>query len=249
MKICAIIPARMGSTRLQNKPLIRLAGKAMIVRVCEGSAQSKRIDKVIVATDSEQIRTVVEAAGFDCVMTSKDCKSGTDRVREAAQNLDGYDLIVNVQGDEPLISGEVIDQAIEQFLQSDCDMGTIASRKLSIDEYKSPDKVKLVLNKRNEAMYFSRATIPFNRDQDQLPENALLHIGIYLYKPVFLDQFVSLTDSQLEDIEKLEQLRVLENGFRISVAVTDYESIGVDVIDDIKRVEERLTGKLNEEQN
>ena len=240
MKVCAIIPARLGSTRLQNKPLIELAGKAMILRVCEGTSKSKLVDKVIVATDSEKIKQCVESAGYECIMTSVQCKSGTDRVKEAVDKIEKYDMIVNVQGDEPLITAAVIDDAITHFSKSDCQVGTVASRSITIKEYNSPDKVKVVLNKKDEALYFSRAEIPFNRDAKNLPKNALLHIGIYLYRPEFLKTYVNLPNSDLEDIEKLEQLRILENGYSISVVATDYESIGVDTRSDIKRVEERL---------
>jgi 3-deoxy-manno-octulosonate cytidylyltransferase (CMP-KDO synthetase) len=237
-RICAIIPARMASTRLPNKPLRHIANKPMIEWVYKRVKSCDRLDDVYVATDHKDIYDCVVNFGGKAIMTSVDCPTGTDRLIEAVSKIDPYDIIVNVQGDEPLIETELITESIETFLSAEnCVMGTIATSLVTNEEYKSPNNVKVIINRKNEAMYFSRAMIPFFRDSEETPKNTLLHIGLYVYKTDFLNQYGTLQKSELEDVEKLEQLRVLENGYSISVAKTNKRSFGVDTEEDLIAVE------------
>lgn len=260
LKIIAIIPARYASTRFPGKPLAIINGKSIIQYVFEAASKASLINRVIVATDDERIFRKVEEFGGEAWMTSSNHISGTDRISEVAKKIDA-DIIVNVQGDEPLIEPEVIDMAVEPFLQSPLppftkggeggffQMGTICTEIKSEDELKDPNVVKVVSDRNGYALYFSRSPIPYNRDTQGNPpsppflkggQGGFKHIGIYVYRKDFLIKFSELSPTPLEETEKLEQLRALEHGYKIKVIKTDYDSIGVDTPEDLEKVKEIL---------
>ncbi len=242
MKTIAVIPARYGSTRFPAKPLALIAGKPMIQWTYESTQKCADFQEVLVATDDERIRSAVEAFGGLAVMTSPDCRSGSDRIWEAIQGRDA-DLIVNVQGDEPLIPATVLHQLVQQMRESGADMGTVAVPfSVTGRDPADPNAVKVVVDTRNLALYFSRAPIPFQR-VGGTPAEPLLHWGLYAYRREFLQQFVSWPTGALEACEKLEQLRALENGAKICVLTTREQSADVDVPEDIQRVEELVKAK------
>ena len=240
MKIIGIIPARYASTRFPGKPLHPLAGKPLIQYVVERCHGASTLSEVIVATDDERIAEV--AREFCRVeMTSADHPSGTDRIAEVASRLD-CDAVVNVQGDEPLIAPEVINAVAEALSQSE--MTTAASLVNNISDYSDPNVVKVVVSVEGRALYFSRRTVPYVRDfAEESPEKQLeafpflKHLGIYGYQCQTLQRLVGYAPSPLEQAEKLEQLRALENGIEIRVCQVEYEAIGVDVPKDVQRVE------------
>ncbi|MDG2212438.1 MAG: 3-deoxy-manno-octulosonate cytidylyltransferase [Verrucomicrobiota bacterium] len=243
MKIIGIIPARYASTRFPGKPLHPLAGKPLIQYVVERCHGASTLSEVIVATDDERIAEV--AREFCRVeMTSADHPSGTDRIAEVASRLD-CDAVVNVQGDEPLIAPEVINAVAEALSQSE--MTTAASLVNNISDYSDPNVVKVVVSVEGRALYFSRRTVPYVRDfAEESPEKQLeafpflKHLGIYGYQCQTLQRLVGYAPSPLEQAEKLEQLRALENGIEIRVCQVEYEAIGVDVPKDVQRVEALL---------
>ena len=243
MKIIGIIPARYASTRFPGKPLHPLAGKPLIQYVVERCHGASTLSEVIVATDDERIAEV--AREFCRVeMTSADHPSGTDRIAEVASRLD-CDAVVNVQGDEPLIAPEVINAVAEALSQSE--MTTAASLVNNISDYSDPNVVKVVVSVEGHALYFSRRTVPYVRDfAEESPEKQLeafpflKHLGIYGYQCQTLQRLVGYAPSPLEQAEKLEQLRALENGIEIRVCQVEYEAIGVDVPKDVQRVEALL---------
>ncbi len=231
MKAIVLIPAREQSQRLPGKPLADIAGKPMIVHVLERARRARGIERVLVATDSERIAAAVRAAGGEVAMTRPDCASGTDRCAEAARALD-VDVVVNVQGDEPLLDPAAIERLLEAFAEPQVRMATLA-RPLEPDELENPHVVKVVRDLRGDALYFSRAPIPYRRNEGAAP---LAHVGIYGYRKDFLSLFAELSPTPLERTEGLEQLRALEHGHRIRVLVTAYRSIGVDTPEDLERV-------------
>jgi 3-deoxy-manno-octulosonate cytidylyltransferase (CMP-KDO synthetase) len=239
MRTVGIIPARYGSTRFPGKPLALIARKPLLQHVVERCQQSKKLNEVIVATDDTRIWEV--AQNFCRVeMTAPEHSSGSDRIAEVARNCT-CDAVVNIQGDEPLIDPRVIDSVVDAL--HDCEMSTAATRILDNAELDTPNVVKVVVNMQGRAMYFSRRTIPFLRDGKEQPLKAfpfLKHLGIYGYRRDTLLKLVKLPMSALEQAEKLEQLRALENGIPIAVRVVDYDSIGVDVPTDVLRVEQLL---------
>lgn len=239
-RVVAVIPARYGSSRFPGKPLALIAGKMMIQRVVERAQSAASVDEVLVATDDPRIAKAVESFGGRAVMTSPDHPSGTDRIAEAVRGI-GADLVLNVQGDEPLLPGRVMDELVAAMRSSHAEMGTVA---VPLDprsaEFANPNIVKVVLNEAGEALYFSRATIPFQR-ADGAVAGGLWHWGIYAYRRDFLERFVTWPPSRLEQCEKLEQLRALEHGARIRVLVeTKARSTGVDTPEDVVRVEALL---------
>lgn len=241
MKVVAILPARYGSTRFPGKPLVDIAGKPMIQHVYERTAQTSSVDRVIVATDDERIRAAVEAFSGEVEMTRSDHPSGTDRLAEVAARIDA-DLIVNVQGDEPLIDPVMIESAVAPLLSDPgIEMGTLMTRITDLEEYVNPNVVKVVYDQSGFALYFSRSSIPHGRDLagSELPE-AYKHIGLYVYRRDFLLKYPKLPETPLEQLEKLEQLRAIEHGHRIRIVETDRQSIGVDVPADVERVLRRL---------
>ncbi len=236
MSVIAIIPARYASTRFPGKPLVDIAGKPMIQHVYERTSQATAVGRVVVATDDERIRAAVENFGGEVVMTRDDHPSGTDRLAEVAAGLDSG-LIVNVQGDEPLINPAMIDQAVEPLLADDTiEMGTLKSRIDSEEDYLNPNVVKVVTDLNNFALYFSRSPLPFMRDRTWRESALYKHVGLYVYRRELLLKYPELPETALEKAEKLEQLRALEHGYRIYVAETGYQSVGVDAPEDVARV-------------
>lgn len=240
-QIIAVIPARYASSRFPGKPLADILGKPMIKWVYENAMSSKLIDDVYVATDDERIFNVVKNFGGNVIMTPSEIPTGTDRIAYAIQNISA-DIIVNIQGDEPLISGDMIDSAIEPFLkENDIDISTLAVKITDVETLFNPNVVKVVFDPKNFALYFSRSPIPFCRDARTRDEWLKLgvyykHIGIYVYKRNSLFKFVNFKASKLEELEKLEQLRAIENGMRIKVVITDKDTVGVDTPFDIENV-------------
>lgn len=240
-----IIPARYGSTRLPGKPLADIAGKTMIERVYERALSSKAA-QVVIATDDERVRQAAEAFGGKCLMTRVDHESGTDRLQEAAAQLglSEHDVVVNVQGDEPLIPPENINQVYDNIVASNAAIATLSVAITDVEEYLNPNAVKVVAAADGTALYFSRAAIPFVRDMpSQLPAalSAQRHVGIYAYKVSLLNQFVHWPPSPLELTERLEQLRALEHGAKIHVAPAQVEPpAGVDTEADLLRLRSLL---------
>ncbi len=236
MQVTAVIPARYASTRFPGKPLFMLAGKPMVQRVYERAAAARRVGRVLVATDDERIFDTVRSFGGHAVMTSPEHATGTDRIAEAIRGTDA-DLILNVQGDEPLIPPAVIDRLVETFDNADVPMATVAVPfRLTAARPDDPNAVKVVLDNQGFALYFSRSLIPFCRAGGTAVE-PLLHWGLYAYRRAFLEQFVGWPRGRLEQCEMLEQLRALENGARIRVIVADQPTQGVDTPADAARVE------------
>jgi 3-deoxy-manno-octulosonate cytidylyltransferase (CMP-KDO synthetase) len=241
MKTVAIIPARYGSERLPAKPLADIAGKPMIQHVVERTARAKRVNEVLVATDDERIVAAVQRFGGKALMTPADLKSGTDRVAFAALSLTGAEIIVNVQGDEPLIAPAMIDQAVEPLQQNGSILaGTLVKEISNDDELNNPGVVKAILDRNGYCLYFSRSIIPFVRDVEQrdwrTQHTFYKHIGLYVFRRELLLRYATLPQTPLERAEKLEQLRLLEHGYPIKAAVTEEDSIPVDTAADLERV-------------
>ena len=242
MKIVAIIPSRFRSTRFEGKPLALIGGKSMIQRVYEKAKKSGKIADVFVATDDQRIADAVLDFDGHALMTSSENRSGTDRVAEAADKIGlmSDDIVVNIQGDQPLLDPRSIDELIGAFnAGSNFEMGTLAFRTLDEDEMNNPKDVKVTFDSEGFALYFSRSPIPFHRDPD-VPPVVYKHLGIYAYTKQFLDTFQCLPEGKLEKLEKLEQLRAIEFGHRIKVIITKYDSTEVDFPNDIARVEKAL---------
>lgn len=242
-KVYAIIPARYGSTRFPGKVLAPLCGRPMIQWVYE-KASASRADEVLVAADDPRVLAAVEAFGGRAVMTSPNHPSGTDRICEVADKLNcgADDIIINVQGDEPLIPSEVIDQLIDRMRNDAAmEMGTVAVPRSRSELANDANKVKVVFGADNYALYFSRSMIPFLREGGEETE-LYHHWGIYAYRCSALRRFVSLPEGRFEKCEKLEQLRALENGIRIYVLTSKLESVGVDTPADLELAERRLSG-------
>jgi 3-deoxy-manno-octulosonate cytidylyltransferase (CMP-KDO synthetase) len=236
-----IIPARYASTRFPGKPLAMLAGKPMVQWVHERVAEAELLDQVLVATDDERIRDRVLSFGGEVVMTSADHPSGTDRLAEVAAGVSA-DIIVNIQGDEPLIRPEAIDAVVRGLMQDgEADMATLATPLRDPAAFENRDVVKLVQDLKHRALYFSRAQIPWDRNQPGDCSGALRHVGIYAYRREFLERFAAWEPTELEQRESLEQLRALEHGATIHVAVTEHECLGVDRPEDIAAVVAILT--------
>jgi len=241
MNVVGIIPARYSSTRLPGKPLLLIHGKPMIQRVYEQTLKSKLINKVIVATDDKRIFDCVKNFGGEVMMTSKKHQSGTDRLCEAAKKIN-CGIAVNIQGDEPFIDPKNIDIAIEPLLKDKkLNVSTLAIRIKYESDLTDKNKVKVVLDKSNFALYFSRSRIPFEMDNTHAKvwsgRNIYYkHIGLYVYRKDFLMNFSKMKKSYLERMEKLEQLRILENGEKIKVVITKKDSVSIDTAEDIERV-------------
>ncbi len=233
-RVAAVIPARYGSTRFPGKALAHIAGKPMIQWVYEAARSAARVERVLVAADDQRIIDTVQGFGGEAVMTSVDHPTGTDRIVEAIRD-EPAGLIVNVQGDEPLLSGRCLDRLVWRVVAKGSDMGTIAVPFDRVQEpAENPDLVKVVIDKQGRALYFSRAKIPFLRQGGE-HVNPLLHWGIYAYRREILEKFVSWPQSELEKSEMLEQLRALENGVEIQVLLAEEPTIGVDVPEDAEK--------------
>ena len=242
MKIVGIIPARYNSTRFPGKPLAMIKGKTMIQRVCEQAWKSK-LDAVVVATDDMRIAEEVLSFGGQYVLTDPKHPSGTDRCREALDMLEiPYDAVVNIQGDEPFIDPNEINQVIDLILQEGISLASLAKRIVDEDELFSPNTVKVVMDKKGNALYFSRNPIPFMRNFDHnrwLARGCFYkHIGIYAYKAETLHQIAKMQPTSLEFSESLEQLRWLENGLAIRMGITNSENVSIDKPDDILKAEQ-----------
>jgi 3-deoxy-manno-octulosonate cytidylyltransferase (CMP-KDO synthetase) len=236
----AIIPARYESSRFPGKPLVEIAGRPMIEHVYRRASASRSVDAVIVATDDQRIVAAVERFGGTAVMTSRDHPSGTDRLAEVAATLDCA-LVVNVQGDEPLLEPRMIDEAVAPFDDPSVAMGTLRRRLSDADEYANPNVVKVVVDRHDFALYFSRAPIPYWRDgQGPPPAGVYAHVGLYVYRRDVLATLAGLPRTPLERAEMLEQLRALEHGYRIKAVETTADSVGVDTPADLERVRARL---------
>jgi 3-deoxy-manno-octulosonate cytidylyltransferase (CMP-KDO synthetase) len=237
MAVNIIIPARYASTRFPGKPLALIHGKPMIQHVFEAAASSSA-NQVYVATDDERIANCVNSFGGQAIMTSPTLPSGTDRCGAAARqlNLPDNDVIINVQGDEPFITKDIINLLIHQFDNPNTEIATLTSLITKAEEINDPNKVKLVFDKNHKAIYFSRYTIPYLRNPEQFTPQYYKHIGIYGYKHQVLQQLIQLPESDLEKSEKLEQLRWIENGYSIHVAECQYEGIGIDTPEDLRQL-------------
>ena len=239
MKVLGIIPARYSSSRFPGKPLIDLKGKTMIQRVYEGAIKSKLINLLVVATDDSRIQDEVLKFGGNVEMTSEKHNSGTDRCAEVAKKYPEYDLIVNIQGDEPLVDFRQLDQLIQVFEKESIQIATLATKKITREELENPNRIKIVIDKNNSALYFSRSVIPnqLNYKDDGLSSYPFLrHIGLYAYRRDTLFLIAKLPVSLLEKIESLEQLRWLYNGFSIHVSETTIETPNIDTIEDVEIV-------------
>lgn len=234
MKSIGVIPARYASSRLPGKPLADIAGKTMIEHVYRRAEQAKSLQAIYVATDDQRIYQSVRSFGGNVVMTREDHRSGTDRIAEAVGELD-VDVVVNIQGDEPLLDPAEIDAVVAPFVgRPDLEMTTAAVAITDPRDVADPSVVKVVLNLRGDALYFSRLPLPFYRSVEDGPH--LKHIGLYAYRKEFLLTYARLAPTPLETIEQLEQLRVLENGYRIHVVLTEKDAISVDTPEDLERV-------------
>ena len=249
MKFVAIIPARFASTRFPGKPLADMDGKPMIRRVYE--QVKKALDDVYVATDDKRIFDTVIGFGGKAVMTSENHKSGTDRCEEAVSKIDGdFDVVLNIQGDEPFIHPSQIQLLMDCFSSPDVQLATLIKPFRAEDGFDvlfNPSSPKVVLNKNSEAVYFSRSVIPYIRDAvhtEWLNKHTFYkHIGIYAYRRDVLSEITKLPQSSLEKAESLEQLRWIENGYRIKVAITDHETIGIDTPEDMQKALEFLRNR------
>jgi 3-deoxy-manno-octulosonate cytidylyltransferase (CMP-KDO synthetase) len=245
--VAVVIPARYGATRLPGKPLAEIDGRPMIWYVWDKARRAETPARVVVATDDERIAAAVRGFGGEAVMTSSDCVSGTDRVAEAARGMD-EEVIVNLQGDEPMMHPSVVDAVAAPLLaDSGVLMSTAALPQDDPAEFGRPSVVKVVVDARGDALYFSRSPIPHYREAGTRETGSgtgryRKHLGIYGYRREFLFRVAALPPSRLEEAERLEQLRVLENGYRIRVVDVSHDSVGVDTPEDLKAVEGRLCG-------
>ncbi len=246
LKSIGVIPARYGSNRFPGKPLADIAGETLIERVYNRAIGSTKLSAVYVATDDERIFDEVARFGGRAVMTSEKHISGTDRIAEAVRDID-CDLVINIQGDEPLLPPELIDELVELFdLYPDLEVATAAVITADTNLISSPDSVKVVIDRNSNALYFSRVMIPAypKPDNIELPGGwvgFLKHIGIYAFRREMLFRFTEMEPSPLEKMEKLEQLRLLENGIKIKVHITNYNPLSVDRPEDIERVISEIT--------
>ena len=240
MRILGIIPARYGSSRFPGKPLIDLKGKTMIRRVVEGAAKSALLTDLVVATDDTRIAEEVSAFGGKVMLTDSKHPTGTDRCAEIVRTLSvQYDVVINIQGDEPLVDARQLDQLLQAFNDPDVQIATLASRKIGMEDIANPNRIKVVVDKNHNALYFSRSPIPnfANAKGDPLEIYPFLrHIGLYAYRSEILLQLSELEETKLEQIESLEQLRWLYNGYGIRVVETEIETPNIDTPEDVDKV-------------
>ena len=235
MRSICVIPARYSSTRLPGKPLKDICGVPMICRVWQRASRAASVDEVIVATDDERILQAVEKFSGRAMMTRTDHKTGTDRLAEVAEKFPDADIIVNVQGDEPLIEPNLIDELVAEFADDDkLQMATVATELTDADEMHNPNNVKVVVDRAGNALYFSRSLIPYPRNAGK--SKVFKHIGIYAYRRNFLLAYAKMEPTPLEQSESLEQLRALENGFKIRVIKSSCRFVGVDTEEDLQLV-------------
>lgn len=235
----AVIPARLGSTRLSRKVLRDIAGQPMVQRVYEAARKCPLLDDVIIATDAEEVMELARANGWKAQMTSTSHRSGTDRVNEVAQRMPA-DVFVNIQGDLPLLRPEQIEALLRPLQRAEVTVSTVKTA-CKPEEISNPNVVKVVTDRNGRALYFSRSTIPYDRDHAGGVQY-FKHLGLYAYRKAALERFCSLPESKLEAAERLEQLRLMENGIEIYVEETPFGSVEVDTEEDLKKVEELLRG-------
>lgn len=240
VRVAGVIPARLSSTRLSRKVLREIAGRPMVEWVWRAAAGSGLMDPVVVATDAEEVAAVCRERGVPVAMTSPACASGSDRVREVASSIEA-DIYVNIQGDEPTLTGEFFRPLLALFDRPEVDVATLAVR-CPAEEFANPNAVKVVTALDGRALYFSRATIPYDRDQTGFA-GYRKHLGIYAYRKAALERFAALAPAPLEKLERLEQLRLLENGMGLYVAEAPADTIGVDTEEDLARAEAVLRGR------
>ena len=242
LKVIGVIPARYSSTRLPGKPLEDICGKSMVLRVVEQAEKAKLLNEVIVATDDKRIFEHLVSHGKKAVMTSPEIRTGTDRCYEAVKDTKS-DIIVNIQGDEPLLDPDTIDSLISALAVSGTAVCSTAVKKITDEsEIDNPNTVKAVTDKNMFALYFSRSRVPFNRDHAGIYYK---HIGIYAYKTEFLKTYINLESTMLEKTESLEQLRILENGFKIKCVEVFTDSVGVDTKEDLDKVRRIISEREN----
>ena len=238
MKIIGVIPARFESSRFPGKPLIDLKGKTMIQRVYEGAKQSKLLSDVIVATDDQRVYDEVKRFGGNVQMTSENHTTGTDRCGEVIENID-CDIVINIQGDEPLVDSRQLDQVCEAFEDENVQIATLGIKNVSEEDLQNKNRIKIVCDSNNNALYFSRSSIPNQENAKESVANDypfLRHIGLYAYRASVLNKLVNLEPTTLEKIESLEQLRWLYHGYKIRVVETDIETPNIDVPEDVSAV-------------
>ena len=238
LKVLCVIPARLGSTRLHRKALSLIGGKPMVQRTFEAASLCPDLDKVVVATDSDEIASVVEACGGVAEMTSPEIQTGSDRVAVVADRYPEMDVIINLQGDEPFIKPSMLSELIEPFKQDEgLKMATLAFELDYEKEFHDPNIVKVIRDLHNNAIYFSRSPIPFQRNTE-IPVPALHHMGIYAFRRDFLKVYCKLPQTTLEKIESLEQLRAIENGYKIHVAKTAHKTLEINTPEELERARE-----------
>jgi len=242
LSVVGVIPARYGSSRLPGKPLVDLQGKPLLYYVYQRSLKARSLTRVLIATDDDRIYRAACDFGAEVVMTEKSHRSGTDRVAEAIQNIPA-DLVINIQGDEPLIDVQAIDQVV-RLLQEDeeADMATLKTPIKNKEDFANPNVVKVVTDERDYALYFSRSPIPYFRSNPSSFQDCYRHVGLYAYRRDFLMEFTKWTPSTLEKMEDLEQLRALERGAKIKVGLTDTHLFGVDTPEDLDRIRRLVEG-------
>lgn len=239
MKFLGVIPSRYASTRLEGKPLKDICGHTMVEWVYKRALKSK-LDGVVVATDDERIVDEVKSFSGNVILTRKDHINGTSRIAEVCETYSDYDVIVNIQGDEPLIEPDMINSIIDSFIEDNTiPMSTLKYKLTDMAEIENPNAVKVVTDKNDFAIYFSRSVIPYPRNLNM--DNYYKHVGIYGYKRDFVMEYAKMASTPLELSESLEQLRVLENGYKIKVLETPYKIIGVDTQEELERVREYIT--------
>ncbi len=240
----AIIPARYHSNRFEGKPLAKINGKPMIQHVVERANRVSMLSRVVVATDNKKIADCVASFGGEYVLTRDDHVSGSDRLAEAAEllSISEHDVVVNIQGDQPLFPAEVVEQVAGPLLEDPAlPMSTLIYKIVRSEEIDDPNHVKTVFDRDNYALYFSRSSIPFQRNPEEVESPTYYkHLGFYAYRKGFLLTFVALPEGEWERFEKLEQLRALEYGYKIKVVLTEHDSIEVDTPEDLRRVEEYI---------
>lgn len=241
MKILGVIPARYSSSRLPAKPLKKIGNQSMISWTYHSAKKCSQLDEIVVATDHREIKDEVERFGGKAIMTSISHPSGTDRCLEALKKSEGeYSHVINIQGDEPFIPKAMIQSLIELLKRKEVNIATLAKKIKTLDEIEDPNKVKVVFDKNQKALYFSRSKIPFDRSGQTESVSYYKHIGLYGYSSKALNQICSLKESNLERIESLEQLRWIENGFPIHVGITELESPSIDTQEDLERIRQSL---------
>ncbi len=251
MSAVCVIPARYASTRLPGKPLALLGDKPMIQWVYEHAIKARAFSRILIATDDERIKKAAVSFGAEVVMTPTELPSGTDRVAEVVKDL-SCDVVVNLQGDEPFVKPQLLDQLVSVFRDPEVQIATPVKKITNYKELTNPNQVRVVRDARNYALYFSRAAVPFIRDESDLKKwlihhDFYKHVGIYAYRREVLLQLTGLPQGILEKAEQLEQLRFLEHGYRIYTLETDYESVGVDTEEDLIRVNELISLFLDQQ--